>query len=100
MNDKRLEITLRIGDKRYPLTIIQSEEELIRKAGDAVTKKLTEYKEKYRSSNLSEQDILSMVAFRFAFANLKLREDKDVDVLIDALDKIDIDLANYLENKK
>ncbi len=100
MNDKRFEITLRIGDKRYPLKIVKSEEELIRKAGNAVTNKLTEYKEKYKSSDLSEQDLLSMVAFRFAYANLKLKEGRDVDVLLEALDKIEIDLDNYLKSKK
>ncbi len=99
MNDRDFGITLRIGDRCYPLKIDRSEEGLIRKAGEEVTKQLTEYRNTYKGGQLQEQDFLSMVAFRLAYANLKLRESRDIDVLVDELDKIDQELSDYLEKR-
>ena len=60
----QLKITIRIADQpSIPMTIMRSEEELIRKAESTVNRLWNTWSERYR---LSSQELMTMVAFQFA----------------------------------
>lgn len=75
MNDKLLNITIRIADlPRIPLTIPARSEELVRRAEENINALWHRWKDKEEFSEKSSAEVLAMVTFRFAqlyYANLE-----------------------------
>ena len=58
---EQLSISLKIGNREYPMTIKKEEEELIRKVGKEINDQISSYKTKMNIDD--PQDLLAMVAF-------------------------------------
>ena len=75
MNDKLLNITIRIADlPRIPLTIPAHSEELVRRAEENINALWNRWKDKEEFREKSSAEVLAMVTFRFAqlyYANLE-----------------------------
>lgn len=93
MTDK-LSIKIKIDGREYPLKVARDEEEKYRKAAKIINDTITQYRQKYSSSNT--QDILAMTAFQFAVKNIVLEEEVDRSPLFDELKKLDEELSDYL----
>ncbi len=74
MNDK-IKINLQMGGVIYPLTIERKDEEIVRAAAKQVNIRVNAYKERYR--NVSEAQIMTMVAYQFALESLQQRQRND-----------------------
>ncbi len=102
MNDDRrvFKIKLRIGDRPFPVDIDPAEEQAIRNAADKVSELYAIYMDRYKESDLSNQDLMAMVAFRFAYMAEKLIQSRDIDLLNHEIEEMTKDLDNYLSNRR
>lgn len=62
-------ININIADRPYRLTIIRTDEEIVRKAAQTINDQMRDYARHYAYKD--KQDLLSMVALQFATAALK-----------------------------
>ncbi len=56
-----LSIKIKIADREYPMKVLASEEEYIRRAGRLVNEQYKAYKDRFKIDD--KQDLLAMVAF-------------------------------------
>ena len=85
-----LSIKVMIGGRSYPLTIIRSEEEKIRKAVSEIDKNIKELKNNYAVIDM--QDLLAMTALEYATDSVS----KNNSVEFENLSKEIINLRNEL----
>lgn len=97
MNEEMLTITVTIANRSYRLKVKRSEEEIFRKAAKMIEERLNIYGSKYKIGKDKDEISLSMVALDLAVGYFKLDEERDVTPLIDKIEKLNRDLANYLE---
>ena len=69
-----LSIKIKIGDREYPMKVLDSEEAIIRQAGKVINEKLRKFKDQFRIDD--KQDLLAMVAFDCMVEKLHLNENK------------------------
>ncbi len=70
-------INLTMGGLTYPITILRSEEEDMRRAAKWVDNRLNAYRERYKE--LSTERLLTMVAFHFSLERVKLEKRNDTE---------------------
>lgn len=97
MNEEMLTITVTIANRSYRLKVKRSEEEIFRKAAKMIEERLNIYGSKYKIGKDKDEISLSMVALDLAVGYFKLDKERDVKPLIDKIEKLNRDLANYLE---
>lgn len=75
MDDKFL-IHIEIAGRRYPLTILRSEEERAREAAAQINSKMFQYRHELfeNDSSVDAMDLLAMTAFQMSFRNLELEK--------------------------
>ena len=95
MQQEKLNITLSIGEKNYPMTIDPTEEQRIREAQKITQKKYLKYKEKY--THLPAEDILAMAILDLAKRNIDLQEKKESSAIFTELSDIVGTLGDYLK---
>lgn len=66
MDNKLRRIYIQVGESRYPLWVNPKEEPIFREAARMVNRRLVAYNTKYRSSHLSNEDVLAMAAIDLA----------------------------------
>ncbi|MFV0554487.1 MAG: cell division protein ZapA [Mangrovibacterium sp.] len=93
--DRKINITIGIAGKRYPLTISASEEETYRKAEKQVSESLKKSSGK-NFEGLLQQDYLALVAFQFALAYLKIKHKQDVSDFVQQVELLNDELSDYL----
>jgi len=69
-----LSIKIKIGDREYPMKVLDSEEAIIRQAGKVINEKLRKFKDQFRIDD--KQDLLAMVAFDCMVEKMHLTENK------------------------
>lgn len=74
-----LSIKVVIGGRTYPLTIIRSEEEKIRKAVSEIEKNVKDLKNNYAVVDM--QDLLAMTALEYATDSVKKNSSVEIDNL-------------------
>ncbi len=95
MEKDNLNITIKIGEKSFPMKVPFSEEESYRKAGNLAQETYLKYKNKY--INLSSEDILTMVAFDLAKRFIDLNAKKENTELFLEISELVTSLGEYLE---
>lgn len=66
--DKKIRISIPVGERRYPLHVDPKDEPLFREGGRQINRRLNAYHTQFRSAQLEEQDMLAMTAIDLAFA--------------------------------
>lgn len=101
MKDKLL-IKINIGGKLFPLVINRNEREEIiaRNAAAQINGKLEQYRQKYSSTKLSPDDLLSMVALQLSQENLQLEERTDTSVFEERIKTWALEIEDYLNKQK
>jgi hypothetical protein len=91
-------INLTIADKRYPLRIRRSEEELVRAAAKLVNDWITQYRNRFKvdEAGLEFRDLLAMAACQIAIRALKAETSEDGKVYAKTIDQLDKELENFL----
>ena len=64
--DKKIRITIQVGESRYPLWVEPQEEPIFREAARMVNRRLTAYATKFRSSHLPPDNLMAMAAVDLA----------------------------------
>lgn len=101
MNEDKLIINIKIGDRSYPIRIDRDDnrrEELIRKASTSIEKAISKQQEKgYQNSDI--QDYMAMVLMEFAFRLMIAEEKEDIVPIINELKKINFSLEKVLNKE-
>ncbi len=93
-NEDKFSLTLVIDGRKYPITILRSEEEAFRNAEKKINNKINQYRITYGdSSGLITQDFMAMAAIQALVQNFTLGKlnntqpyEKKISSLIDELD--------------
>lgn len=95
MNKEKLNITLKIGEKSYPMKINREDEEKFRQASKLAQEQYFKYKKAF--ANLPTDDILAMVILDIAKKNVDLVSQKgDPKVFLEISDLVN-SLGDYIE---
>ncbi len=93
----KIDITVKLGQRSYPLTIQREEEEQIRKAANQVNESLKELKENYGIKDTA--DLFAMVALDFATRYQdKIQNTAEDEDLINKILNFERKLKEALEN--
>ncbi len=95
MDSKKLDINLKIGEKKFSMKINRNEEEKIRQAGELAQKQYLKYKKAFGDS--SSEDILAMAIFDLAKQNIDCTGRKESPELFLELSDIINELGDYLK---
>ena len=91
-------INLTIADKRYPLRIKRSEEELVRSAAKLVNDWLSQYRNRFKvdEAGLDLRDLLAMAACQIAIRALRAEQSEDGKVYASTIEQLDKELEDFL----
>jgi len=92
-------ITLEVGGKKYPARINADDEELVREAVKQLRQKFNAYNQAFSGADLSDLDIMAMVAIDIATSHLRLERKNDIVPLTDKIQLLDDKLKNYLKEQ-
>lgn len=98
--DKKIRISIMVGETRYPLWVDPKEEPIFREAGRMISRRLVAYRTRYRgAADLSPYDMLAMAAIDLA-ADLQRRElDANPATASAELQDMVTDLQDFLGNE-
>jgi hypothetical protein len=96
--DDKFTINLTIADKRYPLKINRSEEELVRAAAKLVNDWIAQYRNRFKvdEAGLDMRDLLGMAACQIAIRALKAERSEDGKVFSATIGQLDKELEEFL----
>jgi len=90
----KIDITLKLGQRTYPLTINREEEEQIRKAAKAINQSVKELQDNYGIKDTA--DLFAMVALDFATRFMdNIQNTTEDDELIDKIRSFEQTLEEY-----
>jgi cell division protein ZapA (FtsZ GTPase activity inhibitor) len=96
--DDKFSIKINIADRPYPVKIIRTDEEKIRKAAKFINDKIQLLKEK-KYSNKDDQDFLAMVSLQLSTRLIELEEKNNIDPIIRRVKELDEKLKEYLDKE-
>jgi hypothetical protein len=101
MSDKLL-IKLEIipGMKRYPLNINPAEEPVVRDAAQFIRYKFNLYRRNFEVQEVSDLDIMAMVALDIATAKLNFERQNEISPLKEKVSWMNDELKEYLNIRK
>ena len=101
MPDEILDIQLEIipKGKKNPLKVNANEEELVREAAKQLRLKFISYQQDYAEADLSEIDLMTMVAIDIAVSHLKLERNNDKTSFITKIQQLNEKLKDYLKEQ-
>jgi cell division protein ZapA (FtsZ GTPase activity inhibitor) len=96
--DNKFTINLTIADKRYPLNINRSDEELVRAAAKLVNDWIAQYRNRFKidEAGLELRDLLAMAACQIAIRALKAEQSDDGKVYSSTIGQLDKELEEIL----
>jgi cell division protein ZapA len=97
MADKQ-KIKITIADRVYPLTVLPSQEEGLRKASKTIEDMIKQFEESYAVQD--KQDVLAMCALQFAskLEQTKGFVEQEQSTSLIKLEELNLQLAEYLQN--
>jgi cell division protein ZapA len=95
--DEDLVINITIAERRYPMRIKRNEEEKIRKAAKMLNERILQYRKTYTGKD--NQDFMAMSSLQFVIEMNDLKEQANIDPVIEELEQINQGLNMYLKNK-
>jgi len=86
-----------MADMNFPLTIPRKDEEMVRKAAKQVDHLLNVYREHYR--NVSERQVLVMVAYQLSLDSLRMQERNDTEPFTAKIKELTETLEDYFKKE-
>jgi cell division protein ZapA len=99
--DEKLNITLKIGDREYPVSIERNnnkKEELLRKAAGRINETLENYRNK-GFKNKDMQDYMAMSLLQFVVKLMELEQKENLSPIINDLKKLNFELEEVLNKE-
>lgn len=98
MGDKFL-IHIEIAGRRYPLTILRSDEERARKAAAQINSKMFQYRHELfeNDPSVDAMDLLAMTAFQLSFQNLHYEEVNETTPFVEKINQLKKELEEYMK---
>ncbi|MDR1098406.1 MAG: cell division protein ZapA [Tannerella sp.] len=87
------------GGRKYSATIHPDEEELVREATRQLREKFNVYKQTFSEVNLSDRDILAMIAIDIAVSHLKLEKKNDTVPFTTKIKQLNDELKDFLKEE-
>jgi cell division protein ZapA (FtsZ GTPase activity inhibitor) len=101
MPDEILDIQLEVIPKgrKFPVKINADDEELVREATKQLRQKFIAYKTAYSGADISDKDLMTMVAIDIAVDNLRLERNNDKASFITKIQQLNDKLKDYLKEQ-
>jgi len=101
MPDEILDIHLEILPKRgkFPLKVEASKEALVREAAKQFRLKILSYQQNFASADLSEIDLLSLVAIDITVSHLQLERNNDMTIFTTKIQQLNDKLKGFLKEQ-
>ena len=101
MPDVKLDIQLEGIPKgrKFPVKINANDEELVREAAKQLRQKFIVYKQSYSETDLSDKDLMTMVAIDMAVSHLRLERNNDKASFITKTQQLNNKLKDYLKEQ-
>lgn len=89
-DEKMLNIQLEVipGGRKYPVKINADDEELVREAARQLRLKFLAYKQAFSEAEVSDKDLITMVAIDIATSHLRLERNDVTERLQQLVDKL------------
>ena len=97
MMDDKLSIKVNIAERYYPLKIVSTDEEKIRRAARLINEKVLQYKQKYTDKDA--QDFIAMAALQFVIQNIDIEKKADTSPFEESLKELNDELESFLRKK-
>ena len=99
MPDEMLDILLGVlpGGKKYPVKINANDEELVREAAKQLRLKFISYKQAFSDTDLTDEDLMIMVAIDIAVSHLHLERNNDMASFNTRIQQLNKTLKDYLK---
>ncbi len=98
MTEDKLNINIKIGERKYPLKIDRQDEEKIRKAAGLLNSRMLKYKQNIAGKD--DFDYLSMAALQFVIESVDNNFDTWIDNFKNEIKQINSDIDVYLCNQQ
>ena len=101
MPDEILSIQLEVipRGRKYPVKINADEEALVREAARQLRQKFISYQQTFSESDLSEKDLISMIALDIAISHLRLERNNDKTSFTTKIQQLNGKLKEYLKEQ-
>jgi len=101
MPDEILNIQLEVIPKgrKFPVKINANDEEIVREAAKQLRQKFTVYLQAFSEADLSEKDLMTMVALDIAVSHLQLERNNDKTSFISKIQQLNDKLKDYLKEQ-
>lgn len=96
--NKKIRITITVGELRFPIWIDPKEEPIFRDAGRRLNHKLVEYRRRFHDAGLSNEDMLAMTLIDLAVELERKDSDTDPVATAQTLDDIMTDLQSFMDD--
>jgi len=101
MPDEILDIQLEVisNGRKFPVRIYAEEEELVREAAKQLRQKFIAYKQGFSETDLSDKDLMTMVAIDIAVSHLQLERNNDKTSFVSKIQQLNEKLKDYLKEQ-
>jgi len=101
MPDEKLDIQLEVfpRGKKYPVTIDANDEEIVREATKQLRLKFISFKQAFSDTDLSDEDLMTMVAIEISVSHLQLERNNDKTSFITTIQQLNGKLKGYLKEQ-
>jgi len=101
MPDEILDIQLEIipRGRKYPVRINANDEEIVREAAKQLRQKFVAYKQSFSEADLSDKDLMTMIAIDIAVSHLQLEKNNDKASFVTKMQQLNDKLKDYLKEQ-
>jgi len=101
MSNEILDIQLEVipRGRKFPVRINASEEELVREATKQLRQKFIAYKQSFSEADISDKDLMTMVAIDVAVSHLRLERNNDKASFVTKIQQLNDKLKDYLKEQ-
>ena len=101
MPDEMLDIQLEVipRGRKFPVRINANDEELVREATKQLRQKFIAYKQSYSGADISDKDLMTMVAVDIAVSLLQLEQNNDKASFVTKIQQLNDKLKDYLKEQ-
>ena len=101
MPDEILDIQLEVipRGRKYPVRINADDEEIVREATKQLRQKFVAYQQTYAEADLSDKDLMTMVAIDTAVSHLQLERNNDKESFVTKMQQLNEKLKDYLKEQ-
>lgn len=98
--DDQILIHVQIAERKYPVWVKRSDEQLARMAAKQIQHKISQYQQFFAKEKVSSWDALAMVTFQLSIENLQLEEKNEMAPVMEKMKEMMGKITDYLKDNK